>query len=74
MGKILLVEDNQNAVKRIAGYIGNISPELKVISFSEAGEALRYARENEVSLFILDIQLEDYKGTHLAKQIRELPE
>lgn len=74
MSKILLVEDNQNAVKRIAEYIAQISAELKVISFSEAGEALRYARENEISLFILDIQLEDYKGTHLAKQIRELPE
>lgn len=74
MSKILLVEDNRNAVKRIAEYIAHISAELKVISFSEAGEALRYARENEISLFILDIQLEDYKGTHLAKQIRELPE
>lgn len=74
MSKILLVEDNRNAVRKIVEYISRISPELEVVSFSEAGEALRYAKENEIALFILDIQLEDYKGTHLAKQIRELPE
>lgn len=31
-------------------------------------------RENEIALFIIDIQLEDYKGTDLAKQLRGLPE
>ena len=35
---------------------------------------MQYAKANDVSLFILDIQLEDYKGTSLAKQLRELPE
>lgn len=74
MGKVLLVEDNPNAVKRINRYINKISDELDVISFSEAGEALRYAKSNDISLFILDIQLEDYKGTSLAKQLRELSE
>ena len=72
MGKVLLVEDNTNAVKKIVRYIGNISAELEVHSVSEAGEALQYAKANDTSLFILDIQLEDYKGTNLAKQLREL--
>ena len=74
MGKVLLVEDNTNAVKKIVRYIDNISADLEVHSVSEAGEALQYAKANDVSLFILDIQLEDYKGTSLAKQLRELPE
>ena len=74
MSKILLVEDNPNAVKRIIRYINRIFAELDVVSFHEAGEALQYAKANDVSLFILDIQLEDYKGTSLAKQLRELPE
>ena len=73
-GKILLAEDNRGAVRRIVEYIGKISGELEVISFAGAGEALRYARENEIALFIIDIQLEDYKGTDLAKQLRGLPE
>ena len=74
MSKILLVEDNPDAVKRIIRYINKIFAELDVISFPEAGDALQYAKANDISLFILDIQLEDYKGTNLAKQLRELPE
>ena len=74
MSIILLVEDNRIAVKKIVEYISRISAKFNVVSFPEAGGALRYAKENEISLFVLDIQLEDYKGTHLAKQIRELPE
>ena len=74
MSKILLVEDHVATVKRMSQYSHDISAEIEVHSVSEAGEALQYAKENDVSLFILDIQLEDYKGTSLAKQLRELPE
>lgn len=74
MSEILLVEDNQAAVKRIKLYVKHISEDLEVVSFAEAGAALTYAKEHDISLFILDIQLEDYKGTHLAKQLREIPE
>lgn len=62
MSKILLVEDNPDAVKRIIRYINKIFAELDVVSFPEAGDALQYAKANDISLFILDIQLEDYKG------------
>lgn len=74
MRNILLVEDNESAVTRIRQYIKNISTDLDVIAFSEAGKALEYARSTPVSLFIINIQLEDYKGTRLVKQLRELPE
>ena len=74
MGKVLIAEDNPGAVKKIVRWIRNISDQLETISFSEAGEALQYAKDHHISLFILDIQLEDYKGTNLAKQLRELPE
>ena len=74
MGKVLLVEDNPSAAEKIVRSIGRISAGLEVHSVSEAGKALQYAKANDVSLFIIDIQLEDYKGTSLAKQLRELPE
>lgn len=74
MSKVLLVEDNTNAVKKIVRYISNISADLEIHAVSEAGEALQYAKTNDIFLFVLDIQLEDYKGTSLAKQLRELPE
>lgn len=74
MSKVVLVEDNPSAVKRIRQYIRELSPQMEVACFSEAGSALAYASSAEVALFILDIQLIDYKGTDLAKQIRSLPE
>lgn len=61
MSKILLVEDNPDAVKRIIRYINKIFAELDVVSFPEAGDALQYAKANDASLFILDIQLSQQK-------------
>ena len=45
MSKILLVEDNPDAVKRIIRYINKIFAELDVVSFPEAGDALQYAKD-----------------------------
>lgn len=72
MEKILLVEDNPAASERIKKFIKNIDPGYEVIVFSKAGEAYSYACGENVSLFILDIQLADYKGTNLARQLRSL--
>ena len=68
MSKILLVEDNPDAVKRIIRYINKIFAELDVVSFPEAGDALQYAKANDISLFILDIQLESCKQKSIAKK------
>ena len=48
MSKILLVEDNPDAVKRIIRYINKIFVELDVVSFPEAGDALQYAKANDI--------------------------
>lgn len=74
MRKIMLVEDNPAAVRRMKQYIKNIDSNLEIHAFAEAGAAYRFAQKELISLFILDIQLTDYKGTSLAKQIRSLPQ
>ena len=43
MKKILLVEDNESAVKRIRQYIKNISADLDILRF-RSREALGYIR------------------------------
>lgn len=73
MKKILLVEDHHAAANRIKKFIENIDSSYEVVVFSLAGEAYAYACKEQIFLFILDIQLEDYKGTSLAKQLRALP-
>jgi len=74
MNNILLVEDESSTVKLIKQYISEIDGDTNTISFSKAAEALQYAKKEAVDLFILDIQLLDYKGTSLAMQIRSIPE
>lgn len=74
MWTIMLVEDNAAAAKRVIQYIKKIDSELEIVTFAEAGTAYAYAEKERISLFILDIQLADYKGTSLARQIRALPQ
>lgn len=74
MSHILLVEDNDTAVALIAKCIADLSIKHHLAVFMAAAAALDHARENRVDLFILDIQLLDYRGTELAKQLRAMPE
>ncbi len=74
MSKILIVEDNTATAKRLKQFIHNIDPSLESIVYSKAGEAYQFAEKETVSLFVIDIQLADYKGTNLASQLRSLPE
>lgn len=74
MSKILIVEDNISTAKRLKQLIHNIDTHLETVVFSKAGEAYQFSREEAVSLFVIDIQLADYKGTNLARQLRNLPE
>lgn len=74
LSHILLVEDDAETVKLIKQYIAEVDGTKKIVSFSKAAQALQYAKQETVDLFILDIQLLDYKGTSLAKQIRAIPE
>lgn len=74
MSKILIVEDNITMAKHLKQLIHNIDTNLDTVVFSKAGEAYQYAKKEEISLFVIDIQLADYKGTNLARQLRSLPE
>lgn len=42
--------------------------------FSNAEQALSWVKTHQIDLFILDIQLPDYRGTELGKQLRSIPE
>ena len=74
MSYILLVEDEEASVTLIQQHIAELSPEHSLAVFSKASEALHHAGQKRVDLFILDIQLLDYRGTRLAKQLRSMPE
>lgn len=74
MSHVLLVEDEAGAVALIRRYLEKSAPEHRLAAFEKAADALSYASKNKIDLFILDIQLLDYRGTELAKQLRVMPE
>jgi two-component system LytT family response regulator len=72
MGKILIVEDNQSTRDTLIRMVNEIDSSMEVLSTGYAGEALSFAGNNVITAFFLDIQLKDYSGLELAKQIREI--
>lgn len=71
---ILLVEDDHAAVALIGQFVEKLPSSHRLTIFSNAAQALAWGRTHQIDLFILDIQLPDYRGTELGKQLRALPE
>ena len=74
MPEILLVEDDPASEALIRSYTRALPGDCHLTCIPGAGPALARAREHPVDLFLLDIQLPDYRGTRLAGQIRDLPD
>lgn len=72
MGVILIVEDEVNIRDGLVHIVHSIDASLKVHATGYAEEALNIANSEKVDIFFFDIQLEDYSGVDLAKQIREI--
>lgn len=69
---VLLVEDDVNIQKLFKSAMDELKEPLHLYTSESSYHALQLAMESKMDLFIIDIQLTDYKGTDLAKQLREL--
>ncbi|SDS05869.1 two component transcriptional regulator, LytTR family [Paenibacillaceae bacterium GAS479] len=69
---ILIVEDDPHITKLMLSCVHEIDSSIRTITAVQSGEALNIARQEVIDLFILDIQLADYKGTQLAHQLRAM--
>ena len=73
LAQILLVEDDIAASELIRQYTEALCDKHQLTAVSTATAALNWSDKHSVDLFILDIQLPDYRGTELGKQIRTMP-
>ena len=73
LAQILLVEDDTAASELIRQYTEALCGKHQLTAVSTATAALNWSDKHSVDLFILDIQLPDYRGTELGKQIRTMP-
>lgn len=69
---ILIVEDDPNIQKLLSSSICEVNDTTKIYMSDSSLGALKIAKENLIDIFLLDIQLTDYKGTELAKELREM--
>ena len=69
---LLLVEDDVHIQKLFRVAIEELEEPIDVHMSESSNKALQIATENVIDLFVIDIQLTDYKGTQLAKQLREI--
>ncbi|WP_018753612.1 LytR/AlgR family response regulator transcription factor [Paenibacillus sanguinis] len=69
---ILIVEDDPHITKLLLSCVREVDHSIRTITAVRSAEALSIASEEEIDLFILDIQLTDYKGTRLALQLRSM--
>ena len=71
---ILLVEDDIAAAALIEQFVERLPNTHRLTIFSNAAQALAWGKTHQIDLFILDIQLPDYRGTELGKQLRSISE
>ncbi|WP_026673447.1 LytR/AlgR family response regulator transcription factor [Alkalihalobacterium bogoriense] len=69
---ILLVEDDAHIQQLFQSALLEIKVKMNLFISGYASKALEIAKEKEIDIFIFDIQLTDYKGTELAKQLRTI--
>lgn len=72
MSRILIVEDNKEIRNMLIKIANNMDSSIEVESTGNATQALEILMKWPIDAFFLDIQLEDYSGLDLAKQIREI--
>lgn len=69
---ILVVEDDIHIQQLITSCIREVNETIQIYTSTSSIEALRIAQETAIDVFLLDIQLTDYKGTQLAKELRTM--
>lgn len=72
METILIVEDELIIRQQLIKTAKEINNELVIYDTDSAKEALKIANEHDIKAFFVDIQLVDYTGLALAKQLREI--
>lgn len=69
---IIAVDDERPSLDRITGLISRIKPDSRCYSFDNALSALAKAREEEIDVAFLDINMPELTGIDLGKYLLEL--
>lgn len=71
--RVLIVEDDQHIQQFLLNAIKRLNPTINILLTDSASKAMIFSEEQHIDIFIVDIQLIDFKGTDFVKQIRSIP-
>lgn len=69
--KIIAVDDESLALEGLVSSIKKAEPEAEVTGFNNPREALAFAKENQVDVAFLDIEMGEISGVDLAKKLKK---
>lgn len=72
MAKVIIVEDDLRIAEGLKNIVMSINEDIEVTITGYANVALEKSAKSTYDLFLLDIQLLDYSGLELAKEIRKI--
>lgn len=69
---IIALDDEKLAMEGICNTIRKVSPDAEVNGFVLVEPAIAYAKDNQVDVAFLDIEMYDTNGIEVAKQLKEI--
>lgn len=69
--KIIIVDDEEPAVKTLIKIINKIEPESEVTGFTSPTKALEFLQSNSADVVFLDIEMYGLNGIELAKKFKD---
>ena len=69
--KIIIVDDEEPAVKTLIKIINKIKPESEVNGFTSPKKALEFLEQNQADVAFLDVEMYGINGIELAKEIKD---
>ncbi|SHJ34587.1 two component transcriptional regulator, LytTR family [Dethiosulfatibacter aminovorans DSM 17477] len=72
MAKIIIIEDEAAIRNDLAKTIRKIDEHIEIFETGSVLESMEIIQENDIDIFLIDIQLEDGNGYELAKRIRKI--
>lgn len=70
MTNVLIIEDDEKIQQLLESALLEMNANLQIAITDSAADALEMSRKKQFDVFIVDIQLVDYKGTDLVEQLR----
>jgi len=72
MNKILIIEDEKSIANQLEYLAYEQNPNIMIYKAGSKVEVMEILKNHTINAFFIDIQLEDYNGLELAKELRKL--